>query len=411
MVPYLDTLVQPPVESPKSAFLRFGAFTLNGRAGEFEGRTRIALPGQTFQLLWLLTERRGDVVTREEIRARLWPANTHIDYDGAMNTAIGKIRAALCDSADEPRFIETLPKRGYRFIAAVEEAEEVSVAAPAAAEAPAAAPEAPPVEAIVHAAWRNRAWPARWLVGIALSMAAAALAYSFLPKPLPAPRVVKYTALTNDGTRKIGPLLTDGVRLYFNELRGIAQVSVGGGQAALVAEGFTALAISPDESKLLVQALTGGTGADSPLLQLTLPAEPPVSLGIEGHGASWSPNGDRIVYANGRGIFIAPKNGTASRQIVKLTGSASGMRWSPDASTIRFNLEAAAGAPKRLWQIASDGTNLHPVLAPEAEPHENHSGNWTPDGAYSSLPALESICGRSAKNAERSFPILAGSFN
>jgi DNA-binding winged helix-turn-helix (wHTH) protein/Tol biopolymer transport system component len=81
---------------------------------------RLKLSGQPFQVLALLLERPGDVVTREEIQKRLWPADTFVDFDHSLNTAINKIREALVDSADNPRFVETLPRRGYRFIASVE---------------------------------------------------------------------------------------------------------------------------------------------------------------------------------------------------------------------------------------------------------------------------------------------------
>src|SRR5882724_2730682 len=73
------------------------------------------LPGQPFQVLAILLERPGEVVTREELQKRLWP-DTFVDVDHNLNTAINKIREALADSADAPRFVETLPRRGYRFI-------------------------------------------------------------------------------------------------------------------------------------------------------------------------------------------------------------------------------------------------------------------------------------------------------
>ena len=100
---------------------RFGAYEVDLRSGElYKHSIRIKLQDQPFQILALLLERPGDVLTREELRQKLWPADTFVDFDTGLNSAIKKLRDALADSAEEPRYIETLPKRGYRFIAQVE---------------------------------------------------------------------------------------------------------------------------------------------------------------------------------------------------------------------------------------------------------------------------------------------------
>ena len=99
---------------------RFGVFEADLRAGEIrkDGR-KVKLQEQPFQVLAMLLERAGDVVTREEIQKQLWPEDTFVDFEHGLNIAINKIREALGDSADNPRFVETLPRRGYRFIAPV----------------------------------------------------------------------------------------------------------------------------------------------------------------------------------------------------------------------------------------------------------------------------------------------------
>jgi eukaryotic-like serine/threonine-protein kinase len=103
---------------------RFGAFEVNLRAGEvYKHGIRLKLQDQPFQLLAFLLEQPGEVVTREALRERLWPADTFVDFDTSLNSAIKKLRDVLGDSADEPRYIETLPRRGYRFIARVENGE------------------------------------------------------------------------------------------------------------------------------------------------------------------------------------------------------------------------------------------------------------------------------------------------
>jgi len=120
-----------------SSNARFGPYAADLRTGELRKHGRkIRLAGLSFQILAMLLERPGELLTRDEIRAKLWPADTFVDFEHGMNTAVRKLRDALGDSAKKPRFIETLPRRGYRFIAAVEAV--ASTSAPAAAPLPAA---------------------------------------------------------------------------------------------------------------------------------------------------------------------------------------------------------------------------------------------------------------------------------
>jgi DNA-binding winged helix-turn-helix (wHTH) protein len=100
-----------------SGIVRFGVFEVDLRAGElYKAGHKIKLQIQPFHALALLLERPGEVVTREEFEKRLWPGDTFVDFDHSLNTAIRKLRQALGDDKETPRFVETLPKRGYRFI-------------------------------------------------------------------------------------------------------------------------------------------------------------------------------------------------------------------------------------------------------------------------------------------------------
>src|SRR6201993_2262569 len=102
------------------SILSFATFEVDLRSGELRRQgARIKLQEQPFHVLTVLLQRPGEVVTREELRNQNWPADTFVDFDNSLNTAINKLREALGDSADNPRFIETLPRRGYRFIAPV----------------------------------------------------------------------------------------------------------------------------------------------------------------------------------------------------------------------------------------------------------------------------------------------------
>jgi len=100
---------------------RFGEFEVDSCARELRKQgERIRLQEQPFQVLLFLIQRTGQVVSREEMRSQIWPKGTFVDFDHGLNTAIKKIRVALGDSANVPRYVETIPRRGYRFLVPVE---------------------------------------------------------------------------------------------------------------------------------------------------------------------------------------------------------------------------------------------------------------------------------------------------
>ena len=129
MLPFQEGMSAPAV--PVARVLRFDPFELNLHAGELRKRgVKLRLQGQPIQVLALLLESAGHLVTREEIRSRLWSADTFVDFDHSLHNAIARIREVLGDSAEAPRYIETLPRRGYRFIAPVEEVQAAPVISP-----------------------------------------------------------------------------------------------------------------------------------------------------------------------------------------------------------------------------------------------------------------------------------------
>jgi TolB-like protein/DNA-binding winged helix-turn-helix (wHTH) protein len=136
-----------PTSEPSLRLLRFDNFELDVRAGELRKRgVRLRLQGQPLQVLAVLLKRAGDVVTREELRAQIWTTDTFVDFDHSLHNAIARLREVLGDSAEAPRFIETLPRRGYRFIVpvtpvsgAVPQAVPLSVPSPQTSAAPATA--------------------------------------------------------------------------------------------------------------------------------------------------------------------------------------------------------------------------------------------------------------------------------
>jgi DNA-binding winged helix-turn-helix (wHTH) protein len=137
---------------PMPRLVRFGLFELDLKTGELRKRgVRIALQDQPVQVLSMLVARPGDLVTRDELRAALWPGAVFVDFDHGLNKAVGKIRRALGDLADSPRFVETLERRGYRFIAPVERAAEAVLALPAG--------ERTAPARLVRLTWHDRAIP------------------------------------------------------------------------------------------------------------------------------------------------------------------------------------------------------------------------------------------------------------
>ena len=111
------------VATAAARVFRFGKFELDARSGELRRHgLKIRLPDQSFQILLMLLDRAGEVVTRDDLRQQLWTSTTFVDFDVGLNSAVRKLREALDDSAENPRFVETLPRRGYRFIAPVQPA-------------------------------------------------------------------------------------------------------------------------------------------------------------------------------------------------------------------------------------------------------------------------------------------------
>jgi Tol biopolymer transport system component/DNA-binding winged helix-turn-helix (wHTH) protein len=204
-----------------SAVVRFGDFALDLRTGElFSPGTHTVLPQQLFRLLATLLARRGALVTRDQLRHELWPDDTFVDFEPSLNAAIRRLRDVLGDSAETPRFIETLPRRGYRFIAPVNDGPDVMPVAPlvAAAEPSFAAP-------------RLRRLP-RW-IALGAAIVAAVLGGVAWVMTRSVDRVFERALdlrllagrLTNVGTVRLASLSPDGLRLAYVRADG-AQESV-----------------------------------------------------------------------------------------------------------------------------------------------------------------------------------------
>ena len=125
--------------------VRFGPFELDPRTGELHsGGAHVILSEQPLRLLLALLDRPGQLVTRDELRQRLWPDDTFVDFEHGLNAAVKRLRDALGDAADDPRYVETLPRRGYRFVGEIEASPAVSMHREGADTRPGTTEPAPP---------------------------------------------------------------------------------------------------------------------------------------------------------------------------------------------------------------------------------------------------------------------------
>jgi serine/threonine protein kinase len=210
----------------------------------------------------------------------------------------------------------------------------------------------------------------------------------WLRSPLPRPKVLGSVLITSDSRAKIAlvkpQLVNDGSRLYFSESSDngqlvLAQVSTTGEESARIPTPFQNVQIediSPNKAELLIGSFVG-LETEAPLWILPLPTGSPRRLGdVLAHDAAWSPDGQKIVYANGRDLFVIKSDGTEARKLVTLQSSGSWLRWSPDGSVLRFTMLGT------LWEVGLDGSHLHPLLPGWNNPPDECCASWTPDGRY-----------------------------
>jgi Tol biopolymer transport system component/DNA-binding winged helix-turn-helix (wHTH) protein len=401
--------MERPAVNPNT--VQFGLFEADLQARELrKSGVKIKLNEQPFQVLAVLLERPGEIVTREELQTRLWPADTFVDFDLSLNSAVKKLRQALGDESDNPRFVETLYRRGYRFIAPVSIAgRERQLAAPGengvraastpASNRPSDGGNGAGPGSVISGSGKGAATSWKRITLITVGCAAVLLlGVVFELSPNSSPRVTGFTQITSGGkVHQMSALLTDGRRLYFQaadrDRITLGEVSVSGGDSALVATPFlnTFLDdIAPDGSSILISKFEGtDTNEESPIWLLPLPAGSPRPLAtVAGHSAVWSPDGRRLVLADGADLYEANPDGSDARKLVTLGGHVEGVRVSPDGRKIRLTLEDMKTGSSELWELNRDGSHPHPLLPNwSPSPHEC-CGRWTPDGKYFLFPSL-----------------------
>jgi len=225
----------------------------------------------------------------------------------------------------------------------------------------------------------------------AISLVALAVALTmWLKSPAASARVLDSLQLTSDAHPK-SSLVTDGARVYFSEEKGgqflLQQVSSAGGETAPLATPFASVDIydiSPDRSALLISSEAGGTQTETPLWQLPIPAGSPRRVGnVLAHAATWTPDGENIVYGSASDIYQIRPDGSQARKLATLPGAAMKLRFSPDGRWLRFTLQNAENNVSALWELQMGTREPRPVLAAGWKQHSQECcGNWTHDGKY-----------------------------
>jgi Tol biopolymer transport system component/DNA-binding winged helix-turn-helix (wHTH) protein len=418
----------------KAVRITFGLFEVDLQSGEiWKSGYRVRLQDQPFRVLSALLLKPGQVVTHSELQLQVWGPDTNVDFERALAVAIKKIREALADSAENPRFVETLAKRGYRFIAPVtltpgprpalpgngtngdrESMEilpqsffpltpQVSPPAPfSGIPTPICGPEPGGGQAATvakNAARKRRIWSSREIVRIALVLALlfGLVAMFWLrggPTVLPPLRVEQ---LTHDSPVSAGPpsmenlltLATDGERIFASALGGgkpqlaAIDISTGAVQLLTIPTELTSARIadiSRDGSHLLLRSQLSSQ-SEQPLWIVSTAGGGAMRVGgIQAQDATWMPDGTSILFASGNELSQIRLDGGTITPIAKLPGRAFWLRWSPDGTLLRFTVMDPLTHTGSLWELKSGSETPTPLLNNRISEVIDCCGNWTADG-------------------------------
>jgi len=293
-------------ENPTNGVISFGLFETDLRAGELrrEGR-KIRLQEQPFQVLAMLLERPGEIVTREDLRGRLWPADTFVDFDHGLNAAVKRLRDALGDSAENPRFVETLARRGYRFVA------------------PIRLPEERAAQKTVPSATSRRYWrivPA----GATLLIVGIVVGWHAGHRSVAAVRVVERRLTSNPENDPVisAAISPDGKMLAFADRTGVFLRQVGTGETHPIGTDIShthCLSWFPDGSHVLATRVVSPSEQPS-LWSMSVFGGTPRRIIDGAECGIVSPDGSRIVFVRGdyshQEIWQMQANGEQARKIL-----------------------------------------------------------------------------------------------
>ena len=358
---------------------RFGVFEVDLLAGELRRNgLKVKLQEQPLQVLELLLERPGEVVSRDDLRNRLWPADTFVDFDHSLNAAIKRLRDALGDSAENPRFVETVARRGYRFLA------PVSIG-------PVNGNHAVEEQATSEkSATRRR----RSVWGLVAGVAAAALVLfglklgMLLARPRTAAiRISQLTANPMDDRVRAGAISRDGKYLAFSDENGLylRQIDTAETHPVPLPRGLTAESLSwfPD-SVHMVAALTG-PGQPSSLWAISVFGGSARKFYDNGTSPAVSPDGKEIAFITGKKlreqIWMIGADGRNPRKLIGEKGDLFGaLAWSPDGTMLAYTKGRIAGAYGVKGAVEALDMREQHVTTALSVAFLNGPLAWVPDG-------------------------------
>jgi DNA-binding winged helix-turn-helix (wHTH) protein/Tol biopolymer transport system component len=372
------------MSSSRNSVVRFGVFQVNLSAREIHKHgVPLHLPPQPFTILALLLERPGEVVTREQIRLKLWSTDTFVDFEHSLNSAIKRLRSALGDSARNSPYIQTVPRVGYRFIAPVEWQEHDIARTERSGSRAVAVADAADSGRVANRLLR------RTTVALIVSIIVIAVTAHFM-KVATNLRVVRVTALTSTSRAdRWGRIQTDGSRLFFLERRGhrwaLMQMAAAGGDQEPFSAPFNEtriVGISRDGSEMIVSPFT--ERAESlPLYLMPTVGGPPRRLGaIMATDAVLSPDRHSVAYSAGDGIYVVGRDGAGPRAIFHEAGLKRDLDWSPDGRALRFSWEDWKTPTSSIWEVAADGSYARSLLPGWDQQPSQCCGRWTAEGRY-----------------------------
>lgn len=385
---------------------RFGTFEVELDSGEvFRSGTRLHIQDKPFEILVALLARPGELVTRQELRERLWPDEDFLEFDDNLNTAISKLRQVLGDSASSPRFVETVPRRGYRFLAPV-----VWLPVSRDSEDPDALPQGGeeslerPLGGEGSLGDRLRSLMRAGAVVASAAVVAGSVAAVVLLRERPAPRISlgETVPLTATPGLEEGPSYSpDGTRIVFASDRlgnmdvWVRQLAAGpevvltaghqgydGGPVWSPTGEWIAFASEREGGGIFVMTALGG----SPRRIAELPFAPSIELAGSAPTLSWSPTGERLAYAHGlkdqAGLFLVEVDGEGAAPVRLPVGLAAytfvDPAFSPDGEWLAFaELSGSGSTVGRIWVVDVESGAARPVTSGE---HADRQPEWGADG-------------------------------
>jgi Tol biopolymer transport system component/DNA-binding winged helix-turn-helix (wHTH) protein len=447
----------PPVEIVRPATaaqpkrIAFGVFEADLATGEMKrsGR-RIRLQSQPFRVLEALLEKPGQLVSRQELQLKVWGSEVVVDFEHGLGNAIKKIRDAIGDSAENPRFIETIAGRGYRFIAPVAslpgsaepslgELIEPSLSVQEISTNTDATGTIADRDQLVHqrkAFLGLKVQSLSWfLAGLVCAMVLGVLGLMELLNKRP-PILPRISQVSLDGgvypqsfrsAETLSPLAVDYGRIFSSSINQssivISETDVNTGRSRKVnlpaeVQGPEVDDISPDGTNLLVRSHSG--------VELQEPEEPlwviPTNGGsafrisdVLAHDATWFPDGKRILYATENRLETAPLEGGSSKLLAVVPGRPFWLRWSHDGKLLRFTIVDLQRNTYSLWELRADEHVAHRLSFGPKALDNVCCGIWTSDGRFfvlqSTYQGESDLWELEGNSTERALQITNGPLN